>query len=653
MPELSYPGVYVQEVSSGVRPIALASTSTTAFVGLAQKGPEDDVLRATSWTQFQQHYGDFIDDSYLAESIFQYFNNGGSQCYVVRVVRRDDDDGDGGARTASTTVQNRASATGLRFDAANPGSWGNALVLQIEDGTTDPGNGFKLSVRVQEDPLDLVPADFNATVAAAEIYDDLSIDPRDSNYVVDVLARRSNLIEAVVLDEASVQNGFHRGTSGITLPLGSNLDLEINVDSDGFQRISLDPTFGGGDLTIETDITVVANAITAAVQTLPPLRSGSDFSLFACTPEGASPDQNLLLTSGTTGEDSSVRVQRTSTNDATGQLQLGEANGGLSQGGIALRRPVLAEALQIGDATDGGSIVSHVLGEEGVNEVTLSDFDTALHRLDSIKDFSLLAVPGEGSESMFDLCVGYCDNRELRDVFFVGETDNQTLTPTEAGAFRTNLTNPNSMGALYYPWIKTADPSGRSTEPVELPPSGFIAGLYGRIDGRRGVWKAPAGIEARINGASDLTYTLTDVEQGNLNRVNVNCVRRFPAAGIVSWGARTITSDPEYTYVPVRRMAIFLRVSIYNGIQGAVFEPNDEPLWGALRLNINSFMTVLFRQGAFQGSSPSDAFFVKVDSETTTQDDINLGIVNVLVGFAPLKSAEFVVLRISQKAGKS
>ncbi|MCP4571240.1 MAG: phage tail sheath family protein, partial [bacterium] len=200
---------------------------------------------------------------------------------------------------------------------------------------------------------------------------------------------------------------------------------------------------------------------------------------------------------------------------------------------------------------------------------------------------------------------------------------------------------------------RALDPSGRSSEPVLLPPSGYVAGLYARIDNRRGVWKAPAGTEATLGGAVGLAVDLTDVQQGNLNRIHVNCLRRFPAAGIVSWGARTITSDPEYTYVPVRRMAILLRVSIYNGIQWAVFEPNDEDLWAALRLNVVAFMTTLYRQGAFQGSSPSDAFFVKVDAETTTQADVDLGIVNVLIGFAPLKPAEFVVVKISQKAGAS
>jgi hypothetical protein len=232
----------------------------------------------------------------------------------------------------------------------------------------------------------------------------------------------------------------------------------------------------------------------------------------------------------------------------------------------------------------------------------------------------------------------------------MADSDN---TAAEAAVFRNKLTKANSYGALYFPWVKALDPTGVSREPILLPPSGYIAGLYARIDALRGVWKAPAGTEASLNGVVGLAAELTDVEHGNLNPMGVNVIRRFPAAGVVAFGARTITSDPEWKYVPVRRTAIMLRVSLYNGIQWAVFEPNDEPLWSQLRLNIGAFMTTLFRQGAFQGSTPSQAFFVKCDAETTTQADIDLGIVNILVGFAPLKPAEFVVVRISQKAGQA
>jgi phage tail sheath protein FI len=194
--------------------------------------------------------------------------------------------------------------------------------------------------------------------------------------------------------------------------------------------------------------------------------------------------------------------------------------------------------------------------------------------------------------------------------------------------------------------------TGQAAEPILLPPSGFVAGLYARTDARRGVWKAPAGVEASVNGVVGLAYNLTDVHQGKLNELKVNCFRRFPGAGIVAWGARTYSANPEWRYVPVRRTAILLRVSLYNGLQWAVFEPNDEELWAQIRMNVTAFMLTLFRHGAFQGATPSQAFFVKCDRETNPQEEIDQGIVNLLVGFAPLKPAEFVVVKISQKAGQ-
>jgi phage tail sheath protein FI len=209
------------------------------------------------------------------------------------------------------------------------------------------------------------------------------------------------------------------------------------------------------------------------------------------------------------------------------------------------------------------------------------------------------------------------------------------------------------FGAIYYPWIKAADPIGVGRNPqILLPPSGFIAGLYARIDNSRGVFKAPAGTEAGVGGALAVATEVSDTEQDQLNPISVNVIRRVPGSGFVVWGTRTIGSDPAWRYIPVRRMAIFLRTSIYYGIQWAVFEPNDEPLWSSLRLNIRSFMLTQFRAGAFQGSRPDDAFFVKCDSSTTTQQDIDNGVVNILVGFAPLKPAEFVVLKLSQKVSQ-
>lgn len=645
MANVSYPGVYMEEVSSGVRPIAAASTSTAAFVGLSERGPDDEAKRITNWTQFQKYYGTFIDGSCLVESVFQFFNNGGSQCYIVRVTRTD-------AKAADVTVENRATPAvpnGIKFTAKNKGAWGNYLYLQIEDGTDDPGNTFKLSIRKQK-VVDVVPADF-LNIAPLEVHDNLGVDPNSPNFVETVLNNNSNFIDAEVLaTNDSLRNGVHLGGLDAAAPPATITDpkFQINIDGDGFRIVQLSNGLA--------DIVAAANEIQSVVQGMSRLKVSTDpaaYTGFTCTPEPLVNPERLVLQSGTQSATSSVRVQNASTDNAAAVLKLGEAFGGVSENGLALRRPANADIIQVGDGAETPPVTTTTLGLDGTAALTELSYSAGFTLLDKITDFSLLAVPGIGTTTMVDEGMNYCRNRTLQDAFFIGEVNRDDDLPAEAQDFRKQLTQPNSYGAVYYPWVKALDPSGKSSEPVLLPPSGYVAGLYARIDSTRGVWKAPAGTEATISGAVGLATDLTDVQQGNLNRINVNCFRRFAASGIVSWGARTITSDPEWTYVPVRRMAIMLRVSIYNGIQWAVFEPNDEELWSQLRLNLNSFMMTLFRKGAFQGSSPSDAFFVKCDSETTTQDDINLGIVNVLVGFAPLKPAEFVVVKISQKAGQA
>lgn len=206
--------------------------------------------------------------------------------------------------------------------------------------------------------------------------------------------------------------------------------------------------------------------------------------------------------------------------------------------------------------------------------------------------------------------------------------------------------------AVYWPRLRIAIDGTTK----EIDPSGSIAGLMARIDSNRGVWKAPAGIEASLLGVRGTQYLMSDAENGVINPQAVNAIRTFPA-GVTSWGARTLdgydnSGNDDYKYVPVRRLALFLEESLYRGLRWAVFEPNDEPLWAQIRLAAGAFMNNLFRKGAFQGQKARDAYFVQCDAETTTQNDVNLGIVNVVVGFAPLKPAEFVVITIRQKAGQ-
>jgi phage tail sheath protein FI len=645
VPTVSYPGVYVQETAGGTRPIAIASTSTTAFVGLAEQGPDDVAVRITSWAQFLRVFGTFIDDGYLSHSVFQYFNNGGSQCYVLRVTRSD-------AVAASVTLENRAQpgVDGFVFTARSKGAWGNRLYLQIEDGSLDPGNEFRVSVRMQDDPA-VLPKDFR-DVAPLEVWDNLSTDPAAPNYLVDVLKQQSAMLNARVLaGNTAVQAGVHRGAPGVHLPLGDKLRLQISLDGDGFQAVALPNATGTATAAAD-----VAAAVQTAVRALTPLKTSTPaatFTGFTCGVETVAGQPRLVLTSGSSSATSSVQVQPGATADATGLLRLGPGNGGVSEGGTALRRPARVDIVQLGDAAINGPVTAVAAGTDGKADLSESSFQAAFPRLDTVTDVSLLAVPGESTPRMMDLGTGYCANRRLQDIFYIGEVSRLEDTAGRAAAFRQQLNSANSYGALYFPWIKTLDPTGRSREPIPLPPSGFVAGLYARIDATRGVWKAPAGTEAGIRDAVGLVVDISDVDHGNLNPIGVDVIRRFSGTGIVAFGARTVTADPEWTYVPVRRTAIMLRVSIYYAIQWAVFEPNDEPLWSQLRLTVGSFMTTLFRQGAFAGSTPSQAFFVKCDAETTTQADIDLGIVNVLVGFAPLKPAEFIVVKISQQAGQS
>lgn len=209
--------------------------------------------------------------------------------------------------------------------------------------------------------------------------------------------------------------------------------------------------------------------------------------------------------------------------------------------------------------------------------------------------------------------------------------------------------------ALYFPRVKQADPN-RDGQVDVFVPSGIVAGIFSKTDTNRGVWKSPAGIDAALSGVQGLQVNLTDPENGQLNPLGINCLRAFPITGRVVWGARTLRGADqladEYKYIAVRRTALYIEESLYRGTKWVVFEPNDEPLWAQIRLNVGAFMHNLFRQGAFQGTTPKDAYLVKCSKETTTQNDINQGVVNILVGFAPLKPAEFVIIKIQQLAGQ-
>ena len=282
----------------------------------------------------------------------------------------------------------------------------------------------------------------------------------------------------------------------------------------------------------------------------------------------------------------------------------------------------------------------------------LKQLRAGLRALDAVDLFNLLVLPGVTATPSVSLAAKYCEKRRA---FLVVDAPRAARTPVEMEAAARDLAFASkSNAAIYYPWIRIADPSNNN-QPRLSPPSGTIAGLMARSDASRGVWKAPAGAAANLKGVMGLEYLLTDAENGLLNPRGVNCLRSFPGAGFVAWGSRTLAGDDqiasEFKYIPIRRTALFIEESLYRGTKWAVFEPNDEPLWSKLRLNVGAFLQSLFRQGAFAGQTPKEACFVKCDQGTTTQADRDAGRVNMVVGFAPLKRAEFVILTIQQSAG--
>jgi len=328
---------------------------------------------------------------------------------------------------------------------------------------------------------------------------------------------------------------------------------------------------------------------------------------------------------------------------------------------LAVTRPAEVNDVAFNaDGNDGGVITDAQVSDPGLE----ADRE-GIWALEKADLFNLLCIPpftldntGDISPQTRSAAAAYCLRRRaiyIADPLYDWDEHSDITDPATGLDSATWGLSRNTNTALYFPRVVQPNPlqEGRL---AEFAPCGVIAGIISRTDANRGVWKAPAGLEATLRGVSALTAKLTDANNGVLNPLAVNCLRAFPVNGRVVWGSRTLVGADqlasEWKYLPVRRTALFIEESLYRGTQWVVFEPNDEPLWAQIRLNVGAFMNNLFRQGAFQGITPREAYFVKCDKETTTQNDIDRGIVNIVVGFAPLKPAEFVIIKLQQIAGE-
>lgn len=349
------------------------------------------------------------------------------------------------------------------------------------------------------------------------------------------------------------------------------------------------------------------------------------------------------------------------------------ANGGTQALIVRLHRPPEMPDAADGDAAaqaegEDDAAVGNGNGNRDASDIgaPLCDVDYTDAGFDALRSadlFNLLCIPpdladGDTSPAVYRSALALCVERQamlLVDPPAAWDGVEAVIDEGERGLQALGLSGEAGRNAaLYFPRLRQRDPRDPTRISTRVP-CGATAGVIARIDTQRGIWKAPAGLDASLVGVDDLAVQLDDAQNGALNPLGMNCLRRFPMAGNVIWGARTLRGADrhadDYKYVPVRRLALHLQHSIERGVAWAAFEPNDALLWAQLRLNIGAFMQGLFRQGAFQGVSARDAYFVRCDAGTTTQGDIARGVCNIVVGFAPLKPAEFVVLQIAQAAG--
>lgn len=551
MPEYLSPGVYVEEVDRGPKPIEGVGTAMAAFVGFTEKAEYlrevdgeplvENLLNrpqlVTNWTQYVERYGGLVPGANLPQAVYGYFMNGGSRCYVVSV------------RTfpkAGTTLRNAQGKP--------------ALIIQSRFAGVE---GMRQRVRVAD--VALLQAENAPKKAAAK--DDKEEKPE--------------------AEEATPQNGG-----------GGTFTLFVDQE-----------TSNGGWRTLETlkDLSLQETAVEGRKQV-------------AVAYKNNKPSRFIE---------------------------------------ILIADPKLAPAMLIPQEQEVSLVIEKSLlptpsSDEFQGDVTKR---SGVEGLEVLDDVTILVVPDlmttmPGEKLNMDmvkhvqgLMIAHCERMGDR-VAILDAPPN--LTPQEVKNWRMNIAGYDSnYAALYYPWIQVMDPV--TNKVISIPPSGHMAGIWARNDNTRGVHKAPAN--EVVQGAVGLSYQTTKGEQDTLNPIGVNCIRAFPGRGIRVWGARTLTSDPAWRYINVRRLFNYVEKSIENGTQWVVFEPNDRKLWARVRRDVSAFLKTVWRDGALFGSTPDEAFYVKCDDELNPPESRDLGRLVIEIGLAPVKPAEFVIFRISQWAG--
>ncbi|MEA2831038.1 MAG: uncharacterized protein QOF22_1786 [Bradyrhizobium sp.] len=604
VPALSYPGVYVQEIPSGVRTITGVATSITAFIGRALRGPTDEPVSINSYGDFERVFGGLWVESTLGYAVRDFYLNGGARAIIVRLFHP--------SQPANPPVPDHTPLTlgNFTLEAKYPGSWGSNLRFAVNGQVSDQvaqAMGLDKTKLFNLIVSELGP---NGAPVRVEQFRNLSVE-ESSRRIDKVLADQSHLVH-------------WKGNS----PPNPLPDIP-------------------GIHTAEATLAAAQQQLAAAQAANPQVPA----AITAAQTAVSTAQQNLLMVSGDNISQAEAKL-------SAAEKKLKDAQ----KADPPVPADITAAQNAKNSAMDALTAAKKTLDGE---PLTTLDFaptggqgdKTGLYALEDADLFNILCIPsylagGNVEQSLVTDAAAYCEKRRAMLLVDSPAEWNDTAS-AKAGVSSIGTNSKNA--ALFFPRLTQPNPL-HDNQLEDFVPCGAVAGIFARTDSTRGVWKAPAGFDATLAGVPALSVLLTDLENGELNPLGINCLRTMPAAGRVVWGARTLQGDDrlasEWKYIPVRRTALYIEESLYRGTQWVVFEPNDEPLWAQIRLNVGAFMQNMFRQGAFQGTSPKDAYFVKCDKETTIQNDINLGIVNIMVGFAPLKPAEFVVIYLQQIAGQ-
>jgi hypothetical protein len=651
-------------LTSSVHTITAVATSITAFVGYTARGIDNRAEEIFSFSDFERLFGGIALNSELSYAVQQFFQNGGSQAYVVRTPATSL-----GAAAANVVFD------GIEFTALSSGTWADGQLLVDVDvqgvNLTTDSLAFNLTITDLTDQTTEYFANVTLNTASTNFLAAIVNDPDNGSQLVSVsfpgavptTAATVSGVVGTAITTASVNTAVGGGPTATTASQDFSLTLSTSSPSTPPSPLPLVIKIFGKGTAIPQTLAGLAAKVQQAINAVLAVQMTGATVECAAAPSGA-------------GQGISINALLPQNPDAVITLT-GPGSGGDASGALGLSAPQVVNVAHyaLGTTNVFGFQTSSGKGNNGSGLPQTADIIgdqatfTGIYALQKVDLFNLLSIPDAtralpsnqlspdstvNTSAIYSAAIALCDQRRA---FLL--VDSPANVATVSGAVdwissQLGVVDPN--GAAFFPRLRLPDPAN-NYQLRTFAPSGVVAGVYASIDSSRGVWKAPAGIEAQLSGVQSMVYKLTDPENGVLNPLGLNCFRTFPVYGSVLWGARTLVGADALTnqwkYVPVRRTALFLEESLYRGSKWVVFEPNDEPLWAAIRLNIGSFMQTLFLKGAFQGQTPDQAYFVKCDSETTTQTDIDNGVVNILVGFAPLKPAEFVVIQIEQLTGQA